>query len=187
MSYSAARGSPPRAGHSLHAPRRWPSGGGPGLGDAFTGELAGPPFSATASPRSVNSRDRYADATSEGGGAVGSSGGGGDGEADEARHHPPSSWSAGPTQLTTNHTPESQLPWASGSDSSPGQHPPERLPSSQSISSMTYNNSRGRRAPAPAALDLGHRERVYSAEPEPMAFASERRPEMTMVSLASQP
>ncbi|BEI99831.1 hypothetical protein CcaverHIS631_0408740 [Cutaneotrichosporon cavernicola] len=74
--------------------------------------------------------------------------------------------------------PESQLPWASG-DESPGSHSQERLPSSQSMSSLVYN-SRGRRAPAPAALDLGHREHIYSAEPESLAYTSDRRLDLTM-------
>lgn len=176
MSYQAARGSPPRAGHSLHAPRRWPSGGGPGSNDLPTADFAGPQFSATASPRSVNSRDRFADAASD------RAGGGGGREFEDPRHHPPSSWITGPGPSSSNQMPESQLPWASG-DESTGSYPQERLPSSQSMSSMAYN-SRGRRAPAPAALDLGHRERVYSAEPEPLPYTSDRRLELTMVSSA---
>lgn len=52
------------------------------------------------------------------------------------------------------------------------------------MGSMGYN-SRGRRAPAPAALDLGHRERFYSAEPESIQYSYNQRPDMVMVSPVS--
>lgn len=177
MSYPAARGSTPRAGHSLHAPRRWPSGGAPGFPESPSAQSMGSPYSATASPRSVNSRDRYADAAGDGAG-----GGANGGELDDPRHHPPSSWSTGSGPPTDNQQSETQLPWASGSDHSPGSYSRERLPSSQSTSSMTHN-SRGRPAPAPAALDLGRRERVYSAEPESVSYSYGQRHDMAMVSL----
>ncbi|WOO86187.1 DYRK-family kinase pom1 [Vanrija pseudolonga] len=165
MTYSAARGSPPSAGGPLHAPGQpsvpyrqasgssaW-STAGPGS-TAASSSLAPAPiglgWSPGASPRSLNDPDRFEDAASDDGGAASNAATASFNNGGTYQPQP-QSWTSSPISQPPRDQIEAYTP--------PSAYSRELLlPSSQS--SSTLNSSmRGRRAPAPAALDLSPRSR----------------------------
>lgn len=165
MTYSAARGSPPSAGGPLHAPGQpsvpyrqasgssaW-STAGPGS-TAASSSLAPAPiglgWSPGASPRSLNDPDRFEDAASDDGGAAASAATASFNNGGTYQPQPPP-WTSSPRSQPPRDQIEAYTP--------PSAYSRELLPPSSQSSSTLNSSMRGRRAPAPAALDLSPRSR----------------------------
>lgn len=186
MSYPDARRSPPRAGYpqQQHHPGQrissvpWPPGSSQRAANMDASALdssraPGGALTASASMRSVSYKDPRQHEYSHGAVGYNHRSWAPEQSAQEPQHV---SWNG---RLPTQGMP----PTAYGGL---GDHR-DRLPTSQSMSSVSTSAMRGgtRRAPAPAALDLSHHSSSNGADQEFMdeaAYFSDRRPDMQMVS-----